>query len=148
MSNWAKEFDKWIGRAGQPRRVVVSKGGEAAAATVRSFVKVKPNQSEVLIVSYDMFRMNVHLLGPAQHIGLLVVDEGHKLKNTAGSRTMDALKSLTTDARLLITGTPIQNNLSEFYTVADFVCPGLLGELGKFRQGEEQIGLRGVLCRA
>ena len=135
VSNWAKEFDKWIGKASQPKRVPVKVGGEAAIQLIRSFVKIKPNQAEVLIVSYDMFRMNVDLLGPARQIGLLVVDEGHKLKNTAGSQTMDALSSMPANARLLITGTPIQNNLSEFHTVANFVCPGLLGDIGSFRKG-------------
>jgi DNA repair and recombination RAD54-like protein len=89
----------------------------------------------VLIISYDLFRMNSKLLRDAKQIGLLVVDEGHRLKNASGSLTMKALQSLQCEARLLITGTPIQNNLKEFFTVANFVCPGLLGDIASFRKG-------------
>lgn len=64
--------------------------------------------SSVLIISYDFFRMNSKILSQASNIGLLVVDEGHRLKNTSGSLTLTALNSLNCDARLLITGTPIQ----------------------------------------
>lgn len=46
VSNWAKEFDKWIGKASQPKRVVVRKGGEQGLQTIRAFVPIKPHQSE------------------------------------------------------------------------------------------------------
>ena len=60
--------------------------------------------------------MNSALLSQSKNIGLLVVDEGHRLKNTSGSLTLTALQSLNCNARLLITGTPVQNNLSEFHS--------------------------------
>ena len=134
VSNWAKEFDKWIGRASSPKRVVVKKGGEEGLQQIKAFLTVKPNRSEVLIISFDFFRMNAALLQHAKQIGLLVVDEGHRLKNSAGSQTLSALTSLDCEARLLITGTPIQNKLSEFHAVVSFVCPGILGDLASFRR--------------
>ncbi len=70
----------------------------------------------------------------AAKIGLLVVDEGHRLKNTAGSQTLSALNSISAEARILISGTVIQNNLSEFYTLASFAVPGILGDLNTFRR--------------
>ena len=136
--NWAMEFDKWIGRASSPKRVVVKKGGDEGVQQLRAFLTIKPNRSEVLIISFDLFRVNASLLQSAKQIGLLVVDEGHRLKNSAGSQTLSALTSLACDARLLITGTPIQNRLSEFHAVASFVCPGLLGDLASFRKVYER----------
>lgn len=105
---------------------------------IRGFVPIKPNQSEILIISYDLFRMNASILSEAKQVGLLVVDEGHRLKNSSGSITMSALNNLDCEARLLITGTPVQNNLSEFHAVANFVCPGVLGELADFRREFER----------
>ena len=138
VANWAKEFDKWLGRASQPRRIVVRRGGEEGRRAIRGFVPLKPGGGEVLIVSYELFRMNVSYLRDAEHIGLLAVDEGHRLKNTAGSQTLAALNALRAEARLLLTGTPIQNNLSEFHNVVSFVCPGILGSLPEFRRTYER----------
>ena len=138
VSNWSKEFDKWISKASQPKRVVIRKGGEEGQRAIKAFVTVKPNLSEILIVSYELFRMNISELKKADQIGLLVVDEGHRLKNTSGSQTLSALNALRCEARLLITGTPIQNNLSEFHNVANFVCPGILSDLNTFRRTYER----------
>ena len=138
VSNWSKEFDKWISKASQPKRVVIRRGGEEGLRAIKAFVPVKPNMSEILIVSYELFRMNISELKKADQIGLLVVDEGHRLKNTAGSQTLSALNALRCEARLLITGTPIQNNLSEFHNVVNFVCPGILSDLSTFRRTYER----------
>ena len=51
---------------------------------------------------------------------LLVVDEGHRLKNTTKSLTLTALESILCESRLVLTATPVQNVLSDFYTIADF----------------------------
>jgi len=138
VGNWAKEFDKFVGKASQPRRVVIRKGGGEGLQKIKAFILFKRQRSEVLIISYDFFRMHSKLLSQASNIGLLVVDEGHRLKNTSGSLTLTALNSLDCDARLLITGTPIQNNLSEFYNVVNFVLPGILGDLNNFRRVYER----------
>eukprot|EP00986_Skeletonema_menzelii_P019761 scaffold29106_cov148-Skeletonema_menzelii.AAC.2 len=135
VSNWAKEFDKWIGKASQPKRIIVRNGNEDGLRKLRSFVPLKPTQSEVLILSYELLRQTaVKVICNAAKIGLLVVDEGHRLKNTAGSQTLSALNSIRAEARILISGTVIQNNLSEFYTLASFAVPGILGDLNTFRR--------------
>ena len=136
MANWAKEFDKWIGKTCQPKRVVINVGGDVGLRQIRAYCAIKPNQSEVLIISYDQFRRHSETLRAAKKIGLLVADEGHRLKNTAGSMTLTALESLSCEARLCITATPVQNILSDFYNIANFVCPGLLGDLPTFRRGK------------
>ena len=144
MSNWAKEFDQWIGRASQPKRVVIKKGGEEGLQQIRAYFgsmkRQQMNQTgQVLIISYDLFRMNADQFQTLKTtVGLLVVDEGHRLKNTAGSATLTALESLQSDTRLCITATPIQNNLTEFYSLANFACPGILGDLSAFRRDYER----------
>jgi DNA repair and recombination protein RAD54B len=56
---------------------------------------------------------------------LVVCDEGHRLK-TQGNKAAKAIKSFKTNRRILLTGTPVQNDLGEFWTMVDFVNPGLL----------------------
>jgi len=135
VTNWNNEFNKWIGKASQPKRLPILKGGEEGTNKIKAFVPVKPHQSEVLIISYELFRMNVSSFAQAGSIGLLVVDEGHRLKSTSGSsQTLQALNKLRCESRLLISGTPIQNNLSEFYNLVQFVNPGILEDPQTFRR--------------
>ena len=137
--NWAHEFDKWLGKVGFPKRVVVKRGGEEGIRQIKAFSAIKPsNISEVLILSYDLFRTKAAILESARRVALLVVDEGHRLKNTSGSQTMTALESLPCEARLCITATPIQNNLGDMYAIINFVCPGVLGDLVTFRREYER----------
>ena len=139
VNNWAREFDKWLGNVGLPKRVVIKKGGEEGIRQLKAFCTIKPsNISEVLIVSYELFRMKAAIFKNVQRVALLVVDEGHRLKNTSGSLTMTALESLPCEARLCITATPIQNNLGDMYTIVNFVCPGVFGDIATFRREYER----------
>ena len=57
---------------------------------------------------------------------LLICDEGHRLKNNQ-IRTSTLLNQLQIKRRIIVTGTPIQNDLQEFHALVDFVNPGVLG---------------------
>lgn len=57
---------------------------------------------------------------------LLICDEGHRLKNNQ-IRVSHLLSQLNITRRIVLTGTPVQNNLQEFYALIDFVNPGILG---------------------
>jgi DNA repair and recombination protein RAD54B len=58
---------------------------------------------------------------------LLVCDEAHRLKSAGGNQTIAALQGCPARRRVLLTGTPIQNDLGEFFAMVDFCCPGALG---------------------
>src|SRR6202012_4675094 len=75
-------------------------------------------------------------------IGLMLCDEGHRLKN-AESETYMALTGLNVDRRVILSGTPIQNDLTEYYSLLDFANPGLLGTKADFRKKYELPILRG-----
>ena len=59
---------------------------------------------------------------------MIICDEAHRLKN-ATVKTSTAITELAISKRILLTGTPIQNNLMEFYSLADMANPGILGKL-------------------
>ena len=63
----------------------------------------------------------------------MICDEGHRLKNSTGNKTIRALKSFRTNRIVLLTGTPVQNRLEEFYAMADFCNPMILGDLKTFK---------------
>lgn len=78
----------------------------------------------VLIISYETLRLNVEELKNTP-IGLLLCDEGHRLKN-GESQTFTALNGLNVDRRVILSGTPIQNDLSEYFSLLTFANPNLL----------------------
>ncbi|MGY4765986.1 SNF2-related protein [Kribbella sp. CWNU-51] len=64
--------------------------------------------------------------------GLVVADEAQHVKNPSSS-TAKALRTVPSQARVALTGTPVENNLSELWAILDWTTPGLLGRLGTFR---------------
>ena len=64
---------------------------------------------------------------------LVVLDEAQAIKNPS-TRQTKAVKRLKSDARIALTGTPIENRLSDLWSLFDFLCPGLLGSASKFKQ--------------
>ncbi|KAI9818015.1 MAG: DNA-dependent ATPase protein rad54 [Phylliscum demangeonii] len=95
----------------------------------------------VLIVSYETLRLNVDELKNTP-IGLLLCDEGHRLKN-GESQTFTALNGLNVDRRVILSGTPIQNDLSEYFSLLNFANPNLLGTRNDFRKKYELPILKG-----
>jgi DNA repair and recombination RAD54-like protein len=95
----------------------------------------------VLIVSYETLRLYVNELKNAP-IGLLLCDEGHRLKN-GESQTFVALNSLNVQRRIILSGTPIQNDLSEYFSLLNFANPNYLGTRNEFRKKYELPILRG-----
>jgi DNA repair and recombination RAD54-like protein len=95
----------------------------------------------VLIVSYETLRLNVDELAQTP-IGLLLADEGHRLKNSE-NQTFTALSGLNVQKRVILTGTPIQNDLSEYFSLLNFANPNYLGTRNDFRKKFEIPILRG-----
>ncbi|GAA5906295.1 uncharacterized protein JCM6883_005507 [Sporobolomyces salmoneus] len=130
MKNWASEIKKWLGK--DVVRVMVADG----PTSVKTFVNSRNYQ--VLIVGYDRLTNAIEDVKYAQPpIGLIICDEGHKLKSS-GTKTAKALSSLSCQRRVILSGTPIQNNLGEFFAMMDFVNPGLLQDYSYFKKHFEQ----------
>lgn len=105
-------------------------------------------KADVVITSYALLRRDEELL---QGLGLryVILDEAQHIKNPM-SQTARAAKKLQSERRLALTGTPIENRLSELWSIFDFVSPGLLGPLKKFEEniarpidrGHEETAMR------
>ncbi|MEM1029868.1 MAG: SNF2-related protein [Myxococcota bacterium] len=89
-------------------------------------------KAEVLITSYALLRRDNEFL-QSLALDYAVLDEAQHIKNPT-SATAQAAKALPAARRLALTGTPIENRLSEIWSIFDFVSPGLLGPLDQFEQ--------------
>ncbi|NXO00765.1 RA54B protein, partial [Rhinopomastus cyanomelas] len=128
VKNWKKEFQKWLGS----ERIKVFTVDQDHK--VEEFIS-SPLYS-VLIISYEMLLRSLDQIQSIE-FNLLICDEGHRLKNTA-IKTTTALSSLSCERRIILTGTPIQNDLQEFYALIEFVNPGILGSLSTYRKIYEE----------
>jgi DNA repair and recombination RAD54-like protein len=106
-----------------------------------------------MIVSYETLRSLQEELANCP-IGLLLADEGHRLKNAgelcvttsnshADTLTFQSLTALNVQRRVILTGTPIQNDLSEYFALLNFANPEYLGSKNDFKKNFESKILRG-----
>jgi len=124
VKNWDAEFRKWLGME-RIKPLVASGSGEAVQEVVREFSQTKVRR--ILLVSYEMFRRYADLINAIPKVDLIVCDEGHRLKSSAGNQTIRALDATRTKRRIILTGTPVQNDLGEFFAMVNFVNPQALG---------------------
>ncbi|KAF8636674.1 hypothetical protein AX17_003480 [Amanita inopinata Kibby_2008] len=144
VKNWSNELVKWLGKDAVTPLAVDGKGGKAKLLeSVARWVAARGRNviQPVMIVSYETLRtLSSHLRNCS--IGLLLCDEGHRLKNSE-SLTYQALNSLDVKRRVILTGTPIQNDLSEYFSLLDFANPNFLGSKNDFRKNYENTIIRG-----
>ncbi|KAK9476188.1 hypothetical protein V1514DRAFT_199606 [Lipomyces japonicus] len=81
--------------------------------------------SDIVVTSYDIARNDVDIVS-SQNWNYCVLDEGHIIKN-ASSKLTKSVKKIIADHRLILSGTPIQNNVLELWSLFDFLMPGFLG---------------------
>ena len=94
---------------------------------------------DLVATSYGMLLRQQWLLDVPWR--LAVLDEAQAIKNP-GARQTKTVKQLRADARIALTGTPVENRLSDLWSLFDFLCPGLLGSQDQFKQFVKQLGQR------
>ncbi len=122
VPNWEREISKFA----PSLKTVVWQGPN------RSQRAPELEKADVMITSYALLRRDEELL---QELDLryVILDEAQHIKNPM-SQTARSAKKLRSERRLALTGTPIENRLSELWSIFDFVSPGLLGQLKTFEE--------------
>ncbi|KAL6713330.1 TATA-binding protein-associated factor mot1 [Lecanora helva] len=91
----------------------------------RAKLKDRLGTTDIVITSYDICRNDIDTFA-ALSWNYCVLDEGHLIKNPKAKTTL-AVKRLASNHRLILSGTPIQNNVLELWSLFDFLMPGFLG---------------------
>ncbi|MEW2415926.1 DEAD/DEAH box helicase [Streptomyces sp. NPDC046866] len=118
LGNWQREIERFA--PGVPVRRFHG-GGRSLDGLAGGFV----------LTTYGTMRASAARLA-AQPWGMVVADEAQHVKNPH-SATAKALRTIPAPARVALTGTPVENNLSELWALLDWTTPGLLGPLTTFR---------------
>jgi len=87
---------------------------------------------DLVLTSYGVLRNDIEILGN-YHYQFLILDESQYIKNP-GSKIYQSVMELTTDFKMVLTGTPIENSLIDLWAQLNFINPGLLGGLEYFKK--------------
>ncbi|MGM0567686.1 MAG: SNF2-related protein [Elusimicrobiota bacterium] len=90
------------------------------------------NKHDIVLVSYSTLRNDIELFNKSDY-SYVILDESQNIKNHR-SLTFKAIRTLKSDFRLSLTGTPVENNTLELWSQMDFLNPGLLGSAGYFKK--------------
>ncbi|KAJ3295544.1 hypothetical protein HK104_002560 [Borealophlyctis nickersoniae] len=128
LEHWLREFNKWA-----PDIAVVIYHGDAKERRmirdheifkdkIRAGKKAKDIRCHVIVTSYELIMRESQLFGSIA-FELLVCDEGHRLKNDA-AKTFNAFrKHISAEEKIILTGTPLQNNIRELFNLMSFLDP-------------------------
>ena len=121
--NWKNEFERF---APQLKPVVIT-----GALNERADLIAATKPGDILITSYDLLKRDIeHYEG--MRFACQVIDEAQYIKNNA-TQSSKSVKSIKADFKIALTGTPIENRLSELWSIFDYMMPGFLHSYPQFR---------------
>lgn len=118
MGNWMKELQLFA--------------PSLKAATYHGLDRTLDLKCDVILTTYAIMRIDVEEM-KKNSWGMIVVDEAQNIKNPDTAQTV-AIKTLKSDIKIAMTGTPVENRLTELWSIFDFINKGYLGTLKEFQK--------------
>ncbi|XP_008796296.2 TATA-binding protein-associated factor BTAF1 [Phoenix dactylifera] len=142
VGHWAYEIEKYVDNS------VMVTLQYVGSAQERMLLRSQFDRCNVIITSYDIVRKDIGYLGKLSW-NYCILDEGHIIKNSK-SKITAAVKQLKAEHRLILSGTPIQNNVLELWSLFDFLMPGFLGTERQFQAtyGKPLLAAKDSKCSA
>ena len=135
LSNWKSEFERFA-----PSLKVVSLHPSEIDRQELERIASDPEAAlvgaDAVLTTYGMVQRQAWLT--TLHWNLIVLDEAQAIKNP-GTRQTKGVKALSGRARIALTGTPVENRLSDLWSLFDFISPGLLGSASRFKQFAQSL---------
>ena len=127
--NWQNEATKFTNEL----KTLVIRGTQAE----RKRQIKEMNQYDLVITSYDLLKRDIELYKSLDYkFRFVIADEAQYLKNS-NTQNAKSIKQIKADTRYALTGTPIENSLSELWSIFDFIMPGYLFTYRKFKNTYE-----------
>ncbi|RCK64595.1 Nuclear protein STH1/NPS1 [Candida viswanathii] len=125
ITNWTLEFEKWAPSV----KVIVYKGSQQQRRSLQP--EIRYGSFQVLLTTYEYIIRERPLLSKFQY-SHMIIDEGHRMKNSQSKLSQTLRTYYKTKNRLILTGTPLQNNLPELWALLNFVLPGIFNSVKSF----------------
>ncbi|KAJ5020690.1 SNF2 family N-terminal domain-containing protein [Bipolaris maydis] len=116
LTNWTNEFEKWAPSVSK----IVYKGPPNARKQYQQ--QIRWGQFQVLLTTYEFIIKDRPILSKIKWVHM-IVDEGHRMKERGFQLSMTITQYYSTRYRLILTGTPLQNNLTELWAMLNFRSP-------------------------
>ncbi|KAK4521955.1 uncharacterized protein ATC70_004494 [Mucor velutinosus] len=127
LTNWKMEFDKWAPSVSK----VVYTGPPHTRKELASIVR--SGQFQVLLTTFEYIIRDTQALCRTKWL-YLIIDEGHRMKNTNARLTVTLRQKFRARYRLILTGTPLQNNLPELWALLNFILPKIFKSVKTFEE--------------
>lgn len=125
LTNWVNEVEKWT--EGLTNSIhIINLGGIKASSRKRAIERWKKTGG-ILVLSESLFLKSANDITSSGHPDVLVVDEAHAMLKRSVNKIYKRLLHIKTRRRILLTGTPLQNNVTEYYTMVEYARPGVIG---------------------
>ena len=125
LTNWNIEFEKWAPDVSR----IVYKGTPPARKMQQA--EIRRGQFQVLLTTYEYIIKDRPVLSKIRWVHM-IVDEGHRMKNAQSKLSQTLTQYYSTRYRLILTGTPLQNNLPELWALLNFVLPNIFKSVKSF----------------
>ncbi|WWD22363.1 hypothetical protein CI109_106854 [Kwoniella shandongensis] len=125
LTNWTMEFERWAPAV----RTLILKGSPAVRK--EAYPRLRAMDFQVCLTTYEYIIKERPLLSKIKWIHM-IIDEGHRLKNVKSKLSQTLNEHYSTRSRLILTGTPLQNNLPELWALLNFVLPKIFNSVKSF----------------
>lgn len=125
ITNWTLEFEKWAPLV----KVIVYKGSQQQRRFLQNDVRM--GNFQVLLTTYEYIIRERPILAKFNY-SHMIIDEGHRMKNASSKLSITLKQYYKTKNRLILTGTPLQNNLPELWALLNFVLPKVFNSVKSF----------------
>ncbi|CAG8447537.1 3402_t:CDS:10 [Dentiscutata erythropus] len=126
LTNWTIEFDRW---APTVRKCVYKGAPNTRKELQQQFIKHVDFQ--VLLTTYEYIIKDKSILSKLRWV-YVIIDEGHRMKNTKSKLSVILTNNYQCRYRLILTGTPLQNNLPELWSLLNFILPRIFDSVKSF----------------
>ncbi|KAG6841530.1 hypothetical protein C0991_009895 [Blastosporella zonata] len=125
MTNWSGEFAKWAPQV----KMISYKGNPAQRRALQGDLRV--GHFQVLLTTYEYIIKDRPYLCKLKWVHM-IIDEGHRMKNTQSKLSQTLTQYYHSRYRLILTGTPLQNNLPELWALLNFALPKVFNSVKSF----------------
>ncbi len=127
--NWSHEIERFM--PSLPHRMITG------SAPVRKYQLEESGEDEILITSYDLLKRDLEEYEKMNFV-CEIIDEAQYIKNSS-TQAAQAVKAIHSTFRIAMTGTPIENRLSELWSIFDYLMPGFFHSYRHFRDHYESL---------